>query len=368
MGSNHNGKADSGEELLFEIFLALQNNRIEEAQDLLQRLPLAKRSRKLGLWPQLLAGELKLKQGAPEAAQELLLTTRAKFRKNQRVENYLVDMLNYLLGCAYYEQGDYVQAYQLHISLLLKPQRRRQSMKLFNSLGMELIVLSNNYESALAYFRRALALAQELKAVQEHARACLGSAICYKNLGNFNYALIHARQGLELLSDSPAWELRAKLHNVMAETLLLKEHYRQAEIEFKGALYCAEKAGDPRWLSMVYSGRAQLLALQGDLVAARRIIAQAEAISPARNAYLAYGLARFAGILITFGYFEEAEETFKRGLTYVKDEAKGGIILSLSYYIYGVSLSDLGQNQQAMYYLKQALELKRVASQLAFAG
>lgn len=356
-------KIRSSTERLFEVYYALHRNNLDEAEGHLRKI----HSNNLGRVSRLryftLAGEIKLKQQEPKAAQEFLL--RGLDEAGQGLmDSGLMDQVNYLLGNSYYNQGYYVEAYKTHHSLL---HQHKQSdllrLQLSNRVGMESIILGN-IQSALTRFHESAVLSKVLKQPHEEATACLGRAICYKEMNNITRAKLNAWQGLELVKNSQNWTLRAKLHNVMTQSLISDSQLEEAEIHQQKAIEFAKKSNEPLWMAAIYAVMAQVKASQTQWEMARQMMALAEATSPrGNNIYLAYTLAYYGAILNHHGHETEADQMFHRGFYYLKDSSDAGASLAANYHTYGQLLEKRGQHQQAAHVLKQAIEVRQTGRQ-----
>lgn len=347
---------------LFEIYYALRENRVDEADEMLGKLCARKLSSSAFLRYCALKGEVELKRQRPTEAIIVLEEGLERVKNNRKIAPALRDRVYFLLGNGYYLVGQYVKAYDLHREELRKADDNTvQRLKLYNNVGMEMIVLGQRI-SPQDHFSEALKLAYKLGQPLEQAKACLGIAICEKELGKLDRAFIFNHRGLQLTAANPDSDMAGKLHHNMGQLYLLENNYQQALAHQHDAIDCASQVGDPVWIATAYAGLAKVQAAENNLAAAQDSMAKAEALSAGSgsNIFLAYALAYYADILNCNGHYEAADAAFRRGLHYVEgsDQYDAGFALANNYYRRSNSLEQRGHSHLAVQSMKRALEIK----------
>ncbi len=367
MEAKQKGKPASGEQKkLFEVYWALKQGEILEAQKIHQKIRLGQ----LGLASKLryysLAAEIELKKDRPQEAQKLLLKALQEGKNSPKLK-VLLDYIHYQLGFAYNQLGRFIEAYKLHRVLLSKVEEGGLiRIKLFISLGMELLQAGESLRP-LDYFKKACNLSHTLNQKTEQALASLGAALCYREFLELDKALIFANQGRELLKGGKEFLLQSRLQQLVSQLLLLKNYPEKAENLAREALDYAKKTGNPEDLVGGYSCLAQAQLEQNDPQSAQRALELAENYSNDKpNQFLMEGYIGYAGILNNQGYYEEAEKAIQKGLKQLEKSASTGKALASNYYHFGKALAKLGNYQGALKLIKRALFLReKNSTQLA---
>lgn len=139
----------------------------------------------------------------------------------------------------------------------------------------EIHLYLGEWSAATEAFNYSLALAEELANLERQAGNRAGLALVERGQGHLENSLVGLQEALTLLTEQGSWHLRTRIQLWLAETLLVKEHFHQAEIYLASAHETARTHN--RALLLLQSERllAHLLAAQGNWLDANVLFSQA---------------------------------------------------------------------------------------------
>jgi len=347
------------QQCLFEVFLALRDQQLDKAEQLLQQIRPTRLNRVSSIRYHIMSGEIALKRLKPRESLEALLQAQEETTGCSWLEPQLLANISYLTGQAYYDAGQFLDAYKQHQAMLSRlGADQNLKLKLYNSLSMELILLGD-YTAALNYLNRAAALGCMLDWPEQKAQTCMGLLVCKGIQGQFNEASSFGHKGLKLLENKSEPALTIKLHHTLSQTLMSLEKYPEAEYHQQKATEDARRTGNSSLLVVSLIGLAQLQVVQDNLEAAQQNILVAEtASSEQANIYVLYGLVRYAEILAQRGYYDEAETAFQRGFSYIDNNRDAGTAAANFYASRAEALVRQGKHHQAIQFFRQAIQMK----------
>ncbi len=342
-----------GQRDLLQVFLALQENKLAEAQINLEKIKLHARCLSCELRYHTLWGELEARRYRPEIALTHLEEALDLIGKGGKFDQNSMDELHYWTGYSYLQMGHLKRAYSLQAPLLHSEGTSLLQMQLRSQVGLELVMMGL-YPTSVNLFEQGLSLPEQWEQPGEMVKSYLGMGVCQKILGNYEQAAYYGRRALQLLEHCHSHIIGVMVHQFMSEILDIGGNFEQAESHEYDALKYAKIIGNPTWIANANAGIARTLASANRLPEANYYLDQATAISPHRNAFLSFQMAQHATIILQNGEVEKATNIFKRAVEYMGEAEEGA--QAAAHYFFGLSLEKNCHYAEAAQVLREAVQ------------
>jgi len=189
------------------------------------------------------------------------------------------------LGQSGIESGNYAQALKTLMEELDFAEARGEKSHMATALQniAEVRYLTGEFHHALTAARRALGLFSGLNMITESGRIMMNMGVYYRNLGNYDSALVMYRKAGEQVSQQGDSTGMIKIRYNMANILALQMKYPEAEIEMKFVFeYCTRK-GIQAGQIFALSGLAMIYEESGNLSGSITVIDSAIGMAQRSN-------------------------------------------------------------------------------------